>query len=313
MSFVPTHIVSQNVAAMYAEPDSGTELVSQTVMGSPVRVLETHERFVRIEGEDRYQGWVLSRWLAEPTDTSDYRKTTVATLICDVHTSPSHDSPLRTKLTAGVPVVIGRQAEVGEYVPLLLPTGETAYTHRVHLTSTYQPEEKLDLATIPASARRSVIHGLIEGIGETARRFVGTPYLWGGTTPFGIDCSGFVQLVYRLNGLLLLRDAHIQRDDKRFMPIEEGKTMDDAALAPGDLLFFGRRNASDPPKITHVGMALGDGTFIHSAGSGRGNVITSCADPEFAPSYIDARRISHLAGTLLPSRSPDADLSIDSA
>lgn len=302
MRVAPTRIVSQNVVSMYAEPESGTELVSQAVLGSPVRVLEIRDRFSLIEGEDCYQGWVLSRWLAEPIDTSDYRKTTVATLICEVHTGPSHESPLRTKLTAGAPVVIDRQAEVGEYVPLLLPTGETAFTHRLHLTSTYQPEEKLDLNALPAHAKRAVLSGLIEGIGETARRFVGTPYLWGGTTPFGIDCSGFVQLVYRLNGLLLLRDANLQRDDKRFTAIEDGKTMEQAALAPGDLLFFGRREGADAPRITHVGMALGDGTFIHSAGSGRGNLITSCSDPEFAASYIDARRLS-----------PDSDLSIDSA
>jgi cell wall-associated NlpC family hydrolase len=280
-------------------------MVSQAIMGAPVQVLETRDGYSLIEGEDRYRGWVLSRWLVEPIDTSDYLKTTISTLIADVQTGPSHDSPLRTKLTAGAHVVIDRQPEVGEYVPLLLPTGETAYTHRVHLTSTYQRyivSDALEGLLPSAETKRVILHELIEHIGESARMFVGTPYLWGGTTPFGIDCSGFTQLVYRLNGVLLLRDAYLQKDDRRFVAVDEGLPMDKAALAPGDLVFFGREGDTSGRKVTHVGLALGDGAFIHSAGGGRGNLISPCNDPDFAPIYLGARRLS-----------PDSDLSIDAA
>lgn len=90
--------------------------------------------------------------------------------------------------------------------------------------------------------------GLDDDLIATARAFLGTPYLWGGTSGHGIDCSGFVQQVYRLNGVGLDRDA-----DQQAL---EGRAVDTPIA--GDLLFFGS------PAVTHVAMSLGGDDFIHA-------------------------------------------------
>jgi cell wall-associated NlpC family hydrolase len=96
---------------------------------------------------------------------------------------------------------------------------------------------------------------------ETARLlFEGAPYVWGGVTPWGADCSGLVQTAYRLHGLMLPRDAWQQAVEG------EDAGTDLRALRAGDLLFFSDR---DDAKITHVGVAMGEGTMVHSA-VGRG-------------------------------------------
>jgi hypothetical protein len=97
---------------------------------------------------------------------------------------------------------------------------------------------------------------------ETARIFMGTPYLWGGTSIKGVDCSGFVKTVYFLNGCILARDASQQALYGKDIPINN-----EFEFNPGDLVFFGRHAKEDKPeRITHVGLYLGDSEFIHSSG-----------------------------------------------
>ncbi|HUF89013.1 MAG TPA: C40 family peptidase, partial [Gemmatimonadota bacterium] len=91
-----------------------------------------------------------------------------------------------------------------------------------------------------------------EDLIATAEAFLGVPYLWGGTTALGMDCSGYVQQVYRLNGIRLARDADQQAMEGR--PVEEARA--------GDLLFFG------DARVTHVGLSTGDGMFFHAPQGG---------------------------------------------
>lgn len=96
------------------------------------------------------------------------------------------------------------------------------------------------------------------GIIETAMMYLNTPYLWGGKTPFGIDCSGFIQMVFKLNGIKLKRDAYQQAEQGLALSfVEEAE--------PGDLAFFD----NDEGKIVHVGIVMDDNKIIHASGKVR--------------------------------------------
>ena len=91
-----------------------------------------------------------------------------------------------------------------------------------------------------------------------SKRFIGLPYTWGGMSPLGLDCSGFAQLVYKMSGIPILRDAGIQMTQSGLVEVPKGQEK------PGDLVFFGR--AVD--RISHVGMMIEDGNFINATTSG---------------------------------------------
>lgn len=102
------------------------------------------------------------------------------------------------------------------------------------------------------------VSGLRRKLVETAQSYVGVPYLWGGSSDQGFDCSGLTMAVYQLNGLRLPRSSQAQFD--------LGKAVDISELLPGDLVFFALGRAG---RISHVGLYVGQGAFIHSPSAGR--------------------------------------------
>ena len=211
-----------------------------------------------------------------------------------------------TKLAISTRVCIAQRPEVESFVPVVLADHQVGYVHDVCLNVTHsQATEQPDLvdpqvrrALDVGELKRQVLRAVGRQAANTARRFVGTPYLWGGCTPFGLDCSGFTQLAYKLSGVQLLRDAHLQFADRRFGRGDGGQGLDEGNWEAGDLVVFSRRQDKRP---THIGLALGDGRFIHALG-GRGVCIHPCDTARFVETFVGAVRIS-----------PDADLAVEAA
>ncbi len=115
-------------------------------------------------------------------------------------------------------------------------------------------------------------------IADYALSFVGYPYVYGGSSPSGFDCSGFVQYVYKQNGYSVNRTATAQLADGYWVSYSDMK--------PGDIIYFGYGNTA-----THVGIYIGDGKFVHAQNSSTGVVITSLSESYYANRYLCAHRI----------------------
>ncbi len=266
---VAAAIVLPPVVNMFEAADAHSPVVSQAVLGMTVQVDETRNGWALVETPDRYQGWM--RAVALRQSAPPFRGTRrdsaleVVSLFANVYREPD--------VTSAAPIVsapllarFDLLEDAWEWKKVALPDGRAGWVHGG------------DVA--PAGARPPSLDRP-DAIAATAMRFLGLPYLWGGTTPFGLDCSGLTQLVYRLHGFLLPRDADLQIADQRLRPVGPD------ARRTGDLVFFGPEEKS----ITHVGLALGGGDFV-SATTYRAPVVRvdSLEDPYWAGLYRGARR-----------------------
>jgi len=130
----------------------------------------------------------------------------------------------------------------------------------------------------PAQPQARDEDGLRRNLSETAKSYRGVPYLWGGTTERGFDCSGLAMAVYRLNGLRLPRSSREQ--------YAEGNPVAQDDLRQGDLVFFATGSSR---QVSHVGLYLGGGTFIHAPGRGKRICTEQLADSYFRQRYVGAR------------------------
>jgi cell wall-associated NlpC family hydrolase len=270
----PEAVVVAAVENMYSGPDERLDVVSQATLGQVVGVLETSGAFARVRTPDRYDGWLSRAALSEYADPESPRYARagrvveVTSLMANVYREPDVTTA-RPKVLAPLATRLEVTADgPGDgWLVVRLPTGDTGYL------------QKGDVR--PADAASAPPRGASADLVATARRFLGVPYLWGGMTVHGIDCSGFVSRVYHANGVRLPRDANQQFEAPDVVPVDRD------ALLPGDLLFFGR----DAGDVTHVGMYLGEGRFI-DATTYRVPVVRedTLDDPHWSSIYQGARR-----------------------
>ena len=229
-------------------PDHASEMGSQLLLGEVVRVIRpaAEGRWLLVENvADRYRGWVRA-WgvlLAGRRPIADWRRRALAratALWVEVREGPGR-GPLVTPLFWGARVIAGRAQ--GRLRQVELPDGARGWV------------ESRALATGRGAAPKLM---------DRVRGLLGVPYLWGGRTPTGMDCSGLVQLLLAEQGLLLPRDAGDQERCGRLL----GRR---SRPRPGDLAFFGRRGAP----AGHVGMMIGVDLYVHA----RGRVRVNSLDP----------------------------------
>lgn len=270
-------VVTANVISLRASADSDTELVTQGLIGQPLIMEGGQADWYYVQTWDTYRGWIPSYGMKLLDDqTRPYASTgpvaVIRELWVNIHEQSNERSTIITKATVSAELEVVDSA--GDWVELRLPNGKIGFIRK----SEAKLVDKGQALTIWLPSPEKIV--------ETASRFIGVPYLWGGTSPFGIDCSGFVQLVHRIHGLALLRDAGIQAGDPRCQPVARKD------VRTGDLVFFGKGKEPDISTITHIGIALDNDRFIHSGGLG-GVQITRFDDPtsRYFNRYWGARRM----------------------
>jgi gamma-D-glutamyl-L-lysine dipeptidyl-peptidase len=224
-------IVRRDLADVRAAPSADAELVDQSHYGENVAVLGERDDWRYVQGPNQYFGWVHLDDLA--LFTAYVERHVVAVLLADVRDAPRDDAEAIARLPAGTSVPATVASPDGWRELHLGPGWRTGYV------------AMSELADVRALPHR---YPTADDYLKTAETFIGVPYLWGGTTALGLDCSGLVQQVYRLNGVALPRDA-----DQQAML---GRRVEEARA--GDLMFFGAKS------VTHVALATSATEFIHA-------------------------------------------------
>jgi hypothetical protein len=258
-------LIAAPVLPMLRRPSRRSEQVSQGLMGERIDVLERRAGWCRIRTPDGYEGWCGGGGLAPVPTGWDAPIFEVQPLWANMRVAPNYRSCDRITLFAGSRLPFG--GEEADWLGLRLPDGSVAWTERHRVRSWAGP------ALCPP-APLAVL--------RTAERFLGLPYLWGGCTPLGFDCSGFVQLVHRLHGWNLPRDARDQSGCGEEVRLDQ--------LAAGDLLFFGPESGG-ADLVTHVALCLDGRRIIHAAGSDRVRVDDWRDDP-YGPRALFGRRLT---------------------
>lgn len=259
-------VVVVPVANMYSKPTDKSDVVSQTIYGSNVTLLQARGEWSQIQTADRYKGWTPSRYVRIVLMGTGYATSgpvvQVESMFANIYAEPDvtkHKPVITVPFETRLEVLPTTEGNAGKgatenhegWMQIRLPGQTTAWIQAGDVREDPKPR------SIPESI-------------ELAKRFLGIPYLWGGGSSFGFDCSGFTQMLVRARGITMPRDADQQAAWNGVVPVER------ADLQPGDLLFFG----SSAKDITHTGMYIGDGQFIHDTTNGHPVVQISRIDDE---------------------------------
>ena len=220
-----------SVIPLRAEASDKSEMVSQLLFGDKFQILERAGAWLRIcTAYDDYEGWIDSKQITE--------------IEKDVYSGLQADTILGLQL-------LNEATRLPDNEKILLLPGSTL--------PSYDEEGGCQINEhqykIKGKIKNVIPDDFASGIEKAATFYLNTPYLWGGRTPFGIDCSGFSQVVYKQFGIRLKRDAWQQALHGELVGFLQ-------EVQPGDLAFFD----NDEGKITHVGIMLNDHQIIHASG-----------------------------------------------
>jgi cell wall-associated NlpC family hydrolase len=283
-------VVVVPVANMYSGPSDKTDVVSQAIYGSNVTLLVAHGEWSRIQTSDHYKGWVPSRHVRTVLTGNGYATAgptlLVESLFANIYSEPDVTKhkpvitvPFETKLEVA-PENAAASAVAGAAAPAAKKIAPKKQDTEgwLHVRLPGQTLGWIQASDVVAEPRPLTIPESI----ELGKRFLGLPYLWGGRSSFGFDCSGFTQMLVRARGVNMPRDADQQAAWTGVAPVERKD------LQAGDLLFFG----SSAKSITHTAMYIGSGQFIQAATSGHPVVqISRLDDDPWTRLLVACRRV----------------------
>lgn len=219
--------VTDPIAVMREDPACKSKVVSQAIFSEEIQVLGKERTWTKIQTPDGYSGWVEGLKCVEGDYHPDVQIERLVAYLYDVE--DTEWGPVLTLPYASKLKVV--DASSARWLKVELPDHSQLFVQRGDV----EPQDKSDLIAF-------------------SLRFLNTPYVFGGRSSFGYDCSSFVQMLYRHIGIDLKRDARQQIADPHLEEISF------SSLMPKDLVFFGKEEG----KIQHVGMCIGEDKFIHA-------------------------------------------------
>jgi cell wall-associated NlpC family hydrolase len=262
---LPSAAVLHPVVNMYSRPTEDADVVSQAIYGVNVGILEQHDGWARIRTPDDYTGWTqLSELRSGAPYAASGRVAQVISMFAHVYReanvtrhAPLITVPFETKLE------VAANGPDDRWLEVRLVDGRSGWVQTGDVAFDRKPISTAEMLAL-------------------SRKFLGLPYTWGGTSSYGYDCSGFMQMLERQRGMLMPRDAQPQAEWSGVAPVSRQN------LEPGDLLYFG----SSDKHITHTGMYLGEGKFINATTYLTPMVrIDDLSDPHWVRLLVAARRV----------------------
>ena len=239
-------IVRISVANLREEPRERSQLIDQGIMGQTLRLLKQEKGWYLVQTEYQYLGWCIEESFIRSDSAGVAKWQTAATLRVnelfpliysqrDENSEPVSDVVLNA--------ILKMDSQKRGWSKVILPDERAGFIRSKYLSSEKIPPKS------PEVLRKDII--------AAARRMMGIPYLWGGNSSKGNDCSGFTQIVFKTNGIQLPRDSRQQA----LLGQEIAADASFSNIFPGDLLFFGSKD-----RVTHVGISLGGPEFIDQSG-----------------------------------------------
>ena len=257
-------VVQTSTCYMRLHPDYESALETQELMGTVVEIVGEQGYWREIVSPQPYKAWTTEKTLVEMTPEELKAYEEVPKYIYTAHyghvyTTPTNNNPSAICDLVGGDILravekkkgsASPSGKHGKWVEVMLPSGRTGWV----LKKDVRPlGERIDIR-MGDSAEGLVSIEKMEDVIRQAYSLLGVPYLWGGMSSKGVDCSGLVRICFLMNDILLPRNATQQ--------IKCGKEVNIKDIQRGDLIFFGN---TETGAITHVGIYLGNGEFIHAS------------------------------------------------
>ncbi len=233
--------ISVSCANMFNQGDFRSEIVSQAVLWEKIKIEDANSTFVKVESEDGCQGWVSKYQISESEFTRAGDQIRITASEINLYSEAGILSPVIQDIVAGITLPLIEKHN--HWIKVAIPNGNYGWI------------EDSAIKALPALSRENLI--------KYAAQFMGRPYFWGGKTPKGFDCSGFIQFVHKMYDIDVRRNSWMQFEDGHFVSDDPFKGQ------LGDLMFF----AESGDTITHVGFCLGDGKILHAQGMVRYNSL----------------------------------------
>ncbi len=274
----PFALINVSVANLRSAPQHSAELATQALLGTPVLVLKEQRGWCLVRTPDHYIAWTNEESLRRYSRVELESWKTARKIIYTQTSGYAIDTLQRFRVSDLVAGNILRiTGESHDLWSARYPDGRTAMVRKT------DAEDWLSWLSNTAPTDSSIM--------EKALEFQGIPYLWGGTSAKGMDCSGFTKTVYMMQGIILPRDASQQ--------VSVGEQIDSigdfSKLQTGDLLFFGTKKEDGIERVVHVGLWLGNMQFIHASGDVHVNSMDSVSalfDEFNRKRYLRSKRIT---------------------